>query len=391
MRVCMVTTSFPRWQGDSSGIFVESLSDSLSKMGLGIIIVAPGHRDTARMEAKDSMMVHRFSYRTPLRSKRLAYDGGIPHKLKTSRLARLEVPSFLVSMHALTSRVARTCDLIHAHWIPTGAVAGLVAKRLGLPMVITAHGSDATYLKAGKMVREVCRFSLASANHVIAVSDTLRDDLIRFGVRADNVTTIHNGVDQTAFQARDEDSGGRMIVWAGRMTEEKGVEYLIRAMRKITTVFRDAVLRLVGDGPLRQDLEELATQLRLSGSVSFVGEKSHSEMVSVYAGCDLVVLPSLSEGLPMVLLEAMAAGKPVVASRVGGIPEVISEGRTGYLVSPGSPDEIADRVIELLGRPELMTEMGTLSRELVKATHTWSSVARKVVAVYARVMKEPAK
>jgi glycosyltransferase involved in cell wall biosynthesis len=143
---------------------------------------------------------------------------------------------------------------------------------------------------------------------------------------------------------------------------------------------------MVGDGPLKKDLEALAVDLGLSRTISFAGVKNDSEMTRAYAASDLVVLPSLSEGLPIVLLEAMASGRPVVATRVGGIPELVTSGKNGYLVTPGSADEIADRVIELLGRPELAAEMGAASRALVESTHSWDAVSSRVSSVYESVL-----
>jgi len=388
MRVCMVTTSFPRWEGDFSGNFIQSLSRTLAGLGVEISVVAPGHREAARFEEHGSMTIRRFHYAVPARLQVLAYEGGIPHKLRTSRLARLEVLSFTASMYRTTCLAASACDLVHAHWIPTGAVAGLAARRLGIPMVLTAHGSDGKYLRPGRLVRRLSRISVGSASHVIAVSEVLRKELLAFGVDPPGVTTIHNGVDPALFPAVYDETGGHKILWVGRMTEEKGVEFLIRAMKKITTVYGDALLRLVGDGPEKEKLEELTAELGLAKSISFVGRKDQREMTRFYSACDLVVLPSLSEGLPMVLLEAMASGKPVVASRVGGIPELIIHGRNGYLVTPGSPDEIADGVIELLGRPEQKAGMGSLSRELIETTHSWESIGLRVKSVYADVMGE---
>jgi glycosyltransferase involved in cell wall biosynthesis len=234
----------------------------------------------------------------------------------------------------------------------------------------------------------MCGLSLRSASHLIAVSEALKRDLLAFPTRHGLITRIHNGVDTENFQADPIRPAGRRILWVGRMTEEKGTQYLIRAMKRISAAYPDARLRLVGDGPLRKDLEELVVDLGLSGAISFAGQKSHSEIAGIYSASDIVVVPSLSEGLPMVLLEAMASGRPVVATRVGGIPELVDPGRNGYLVAPGSADEIALRVIELLGHPELAAEMGAASRTLVESAHSWDAISSRVASVYASVAGE---
>jgi len=334
----------------------------------------------------DGVRVTRFRYAIPSRLQVVAYDGGIPYKLKTSNLARLELVQFLISMLGEVSTVARRCDVIHAHWIPTGAVAAVAARRLGLPTVLTVHGSDAALMRGGILIKAASRFSLASASQVIAVSRTLKKRILEFEPRTNIVKTIYNGVELELFPFAGRRLNTRRLLWAGRMTEEKGLAYLIRAMKKVAAAHPDVTLCLVGDGPLRSRLEALTVELALSENIAFVGERSRSELPNMYAWCDAVVMPSLSEGLPMVLLEAMASGRPVIASGVGGIPELVKHGETGHLVSPGSVEELADGIIELLGRPDLMEKMGIASRKLVEAAHSWDAVASAVYSIYKELL-----
>ncbi|MFQ5905790.1 MAG: glycosyltransferase family 4 protein [bacterium] len=387
MRVCMLTTSFPRWRGDLSGNFIESLSKSLVKRGVEIEVVAPGHKDATGRDEMGGVRVRRFTYAVPSRLQVVSYGGGIPHKLKTSNLARVELLQFMVSMLREALVVARKCDIIHAHWIPSGVVAALLAKGLSLPTVLTVHGSDAALIRGGILMRALSRFSLVSASQVIAVSRTLTKTILGFRPGIETVKTIHNGVELELFPFVERRLNTRRLLWAGRMTEEKGVAYLIRAMKKVASADPLVTLCLVGNGPLRSKLEALTCELGLSSHIAFIGEKPRSELPRMYAWCDAVVMPSLSEGLPMVLLEAMAVGRPVVASSVGGIPELVKHGETGHLVSPGSVDELADGIIQLLERPDLMGKMGVASRKLVEAAHSWDRVASDVHSVYKELCK----
>jgi len=389
MKVCMLTTSFPRWPGDLSGNFIESLCTCLAKRGVGIEVVAPGHREAQGYETRPGISISRFKYAIPARLQVVAYDGGIPYKLRTSNLARLELVQFMVSMLRAALAVASRCDIVHAHWIPTGVLASLVSRRLDIPMVLTVHGSDGKLLKGGAVKRIGSRFSLTSADRIITVSDALKAHVLEFEPKVDAVVrTIHNGVELSDFPFVRKASNARRLLWVGRMTEEKGVDYLIHAMKKVVSSYPDASLRLVGDGPLRSDLETLTNELDLRERVEFAGESPHSELSEMYAWCDLVVMPSLSEGLPTVLPEAMATGRPVVASRVGGIPELLKHGETGYLVSPERVDELAGSIIELLGKPDLMEKMGAASHELVESTHSWGAIASDTHSVYLSLGKE---
>lgn len=383
MKVCMLTTSFPRWPGDLSGSFIESLSKSLVKRGVGINVVAPGHREAPARESRPGMSITRFRYAIPARLQVVAYGGGIPHKLRTSNLARFELPQFIASMFRAALAVACGCDLVHAHWIPTGVVASLVSKRLGIPMVLTVHGSDGKFLEGGALKRIGSRFSLTSANRIVTVSDALRFRVLEFEPKVDAVIrTIHNGIELSSFPFVKKVSDAQRLLWVGRMTEEKGVNHLIRAMKEVVSVYPGASLRLVGDGPLRNDLEALVSELGLGECVEFAGEKPRYELPGMYAWCDMLVMPSLSEGLPTVLLEAMATGRPVVASRVGGIPELLKHGETGYMVPPERADELASAIIGLLGKPELMEKMGLASRKVVEDTHSWDAIASLTHSVY---------
>jgi glycosyltransferase involved in cell wall biosynthesis len=378
----MLTTSFPRWPGDLSGNFVESLARSLTARGVEIQVVAPGHVLAPGREKRSGIAIKRFKYAFPSRAQIVAYEGGIPHKLRTSNLARLELAPFSLSMLGAAYRAAAQCDIIHAHWIPTGVFAALVSKTLDIPVVLTVHGSDGTLLRAGGLGRVISRFSLDNAGRIITVSDALKNRVLEFEPGLRTVSTIRNGVDLEQFPFVEEVPDKRRLLWVGRMTEEKGVEFLIRAMKKVVARHGDAELRLVGGGPLRLRMETLAAELGLLDSMEFVGERRRSELPQMYAWCDSVVMPSLSEGLPMVLLEAMAVGRPVIASAVGGIPEILRDGETGILVSPGNVDELAQRIIGLLGNPGLARKMGAAARRLVEATSSWDVIASQVFSVY---------
>jgi phosphatidylinositol alpha-1,6-mannosyltransferase len=179
----------------------------------------------------------------------------------------------------------------------------------------------------------------------------------------------------------------------GRLAEKKGLEYLIKAFPEVLSRHPDACLQVVGDGPLRDDLKRLASHLGLGGQVQFVGGQPPSDVPRWYSRCRVFLLPSVVarsgdvEGLPVVLLEAMAAGRPVVATSVGGIPEVVIHRRTGLLVEPESHTALARAINELLDSQAAAEKMGEVARRWVRRKFDW----RNVAAGYASLLTEVAR
>jgi glycosyltransferase involved in cell wall biosynthesis len=218
------------------------------------------------------------------------------------------------------------------------------------------------------------RLTSPLADRVLAVSSAIAHDLIhRYGIRAEKVVTIRNGIDADAFiptrppalVLKDLNLGNedRRIGLAARMTPQKGHLVLLQALRLMSQRFSNLRCLLIGDGPLRPSLERYAGELGVAGQCVFTGIRS--DIADLLSVVEVVVLPSHSEGLPFVLLEAMALAKPVVATRVGGNPEVVEDGKTGLLVPPGDPKALAEAIAFLLDHPDDAACMGKRGRERV--------------------------
>jgi glycosyltransferase involved in cell wall biosynthesis len=199
---------------------------------------------------------------------------------------------------------------------------------------------------------------------VVAVSDTVKQEILNRNISSTRVLTIPNGIDVDRFNSRKRpdtlkrefgiDHNCRIIGTVGRLSEEKGHSHLLHAAEKVLRTCPDVVFLIVGDGPLREDLQDKALQLAQGGSVNpFLFTGVRNDMEEIYSLMDIFVLPSLTEGLPMVLLEAMAAQKPVVATKVGAVPGVIDDGHSGLLISPCRPRGDRRRplrLVDLTGR-----------------------------------------
>jgi glycosyltransferase involved in cell wall biosynthesis len=218
------------------------------------------------------------------------------------------------------------------------------------------------------------RLTSPLAHRIVAVSHAIAGDLVhRYGIHADKVVTIWNGIDPISFLPRrgrhevleefglrDDD---RLIGIAARMTPQKGHEVLLQALHFLLPRFPRLRCLIIGDGPLESALRDQAAALGITPQCIFTGART--DVADLLSAVEVAVLPSRSEGLPFFLLEAMTLGKPVVATRVSGIPEVVEEGRTGFLTPPEDARAMADSLALLLEHPEEAVRMGERGRQRV--------------------------
>jgi glycosyltransferase involved in cell wall biosynthesis len=263
-------------------------------------------------------------------------------------------------------------DLLYTHVV--GSEPAAVAARLaGIPQVLGTFHIDSSQSKARDWVLEFV--TNRCLHRAIAVSDSTRLDWVRRTYLARNrVTTIPNGVDSERFRRHAQKAearrtlglpGGDTLVLGctGRLSPQKGLSYLLRAVAQLASRYPMLHVALAGDGPLAQALREEALALGIKERVHFLGFRS--DVQPVLDAADVFVLPSLWEALPYSLLEAMAAELPVVATRVAGVPEVVAEGETGLLVSPADPQALAGALEQLLDSPTLRRRMGQEGRRRV--------------------------
>jgi glycosyltransferase involved in cell wall biosynthesis len=332
-RVVHFTTSYPRDETDFAGRFVKDLVERLEADGVEVDVVAPGvYRDFG-----------------------LAYDGGVVANL---RRRPWRAPLLAVSMLRALRRAARGADLVHAHWLAGGAVAALARTRF----VLTLHGSGTagrlSDLELARRAPWLVRAVLRRAEVVICVSEALGRMAREQGAR--DVRVIPNGV---ALPARVADESPQAhVLFAGRLSPEKGIADLVEATRGLPLV-------VAGDGPLRHLVPD---------ALGFVG---HDELERLYDEAAVVVLPSYREGLPLAVLEAMAHGRPVVATRVGGIPDLVENGATGFLVEPGEVAGLRAALLLLLGDPDLRRRLGNEARRRVRRC-SWETVAAETLDAY---------
>lgn len=322
-----------------------------------------------------------------------ALDGRV---LLASRRQELAL-KLLGAAGGLAARVAEFQPrLIHAHFGPDGTLALPLARRLDVPLIVSLRGYDVTrspfrLLRSGRLSwtrHALWRGRLMDEGALfLAVSDALREQAIAAGYPAERTVTHYNGVDLDRFKPAGGDDGAT-ILHAGRLVEKKGTAVLIRAFAELLSKHPAASLVILGDGPLRGSLERLAGELGLSGAVRFAGFQPPDEVAEWMRRAAIVAAPSLraddgdGEGLPNVVVEAAASGRPVVATDHGGIGEAVADGETGFLVPERAAAPLAERLGELLESVDLRRRLGSAARALAEEKFDLRRQMTRLEALY---------
>jgi len=276
-------------------------------------------------------------------------------------------------------------DLVHNHFNWMGL---LVGRSIHVPCVETIHNTY-HFLTTGQRIA----YSLLSvfASRIIAVSDYVREFTLKYFplIPAAKITVIHNGIDVARIQMHQEREEARrslgigpgefVVGFIGRLEKQKGVVYLLQAMKELSTSFASLKIIIAGDGTLRKELEEYARAAGIK-NIFFLGYQR--DTMKLYSAFDIFVLPSLFEGLPVSVIEATASGCPVVATRVGGVAEVVEHEVTGLLVEVGKPEQLAEALRRLITHPDLCKQMRANGRERAKREFSAEMMVAKTEQVY---------
>lgn len=332
MKVVVLATSYPRSDTDTAGRFVADAVDRLRNAGVDIAVVSP------------ASFPH-FG---------VAYGSGIVGNLRRHPWKAALVPAFLASYARAARRAAGDADLVHAHWLPSG----VAAMATGRPFVVQLWGTD---VELARRAPRLARAVLRRAEAVVCPSAALAGEATRLGAR--KIEVVPSGVDlppETGEEATPPE-----ILYAGRLSPEKGILELVEAAKGMSLV-------VAGDGPLRG---------RVPMARGFV---SPAELAELYGRAAVVACPSHREGFGVACLEAMAHGRPVVAGAVGGLLDLVVNGETGILVEPGNVPALRAALERLLADRELRRRMGEAGRKRAADHFSWSAATRKTLDVYAR-------
>ena len=330
MRAVVLTTSYPREPDDVAGVFVRDAVEHLRAAGVEVAVVSPA----------------RF------RHFGLAYGDGIVGNVRRRPWKALLVPAFLLTYARAARRAARDADVVHAHWLPSALPAACTGK----PFVLQLWGTD---VALARRVRWAARPLVRRARLVLCPSQALAEDARLLGAR--EVRVVPSGVAIPDGIADPDDPPH--VLFVGRLSEEKGIEELLDATRDVPRV-------IVGDGPLRKRVPE---------AVGFV---SPNDLGGYYERAAVVVCPSRREGYGVVAREAMAHGRPVVATAVGGLVDAVESGVTGLVVPPRDPSALRAAIEQLLADKGLRRRLGAAARHAARERFSWEAATEGTIEAY---------
>lgn len=404
----MLTSSYPKFRGDTTAPFIESIATHIAAQGVETHIVLPEHREWQRGAVEDGVYFYPYRYAPKKEWTLWGYAEALRADVKLKRgvyaLAPFALGAAWQKMMQLTAR--EKFDAVHAHWVlPNAPVAALVARARKLPLVISMHGSDVFMAEKNRAFGATARWCFQHAQWLTACSIELMRRARALGADEEKTEWLPYGADAKAFQVQPHaaqrlraqlalPNDATLILAVGRLVRKKGFEFLVRAMPQILQRAPNARLVVVGYGDLRQELEAHARALGLNGQVIFAGRVPRQEIPAYFAAADIVSVPSVRDdagnvdGLPNVALEAMAAGKAIVASAIAGFPDVIDDGENGLLVPEKDSAALAAAIARLARDARLRETLGTRAREKIRAQLNWDTVARRFIAGYARVIQQ---
>ena len=372
MRVVMFSTSFPP---DVGGVqeHVANLAQSLVTQGHQVEIV------TVRRN-KDEKVRDKFAGLDVTRVPQLKLP-------KTQTMQYLALSTALL----IAKRIRRQADIVHYHSFWPDAFTAFIVSRF-VPTVYTVHESRFLIMAEKNTFRRRLQLALRPFQGIIAPSTELLDVARQLGVSRDQSVFIPNAVDSNKFSPDVARGAVRarygipnehtLILCPRRLVPKNGVDLLIESLPLLRRTIDSVFLLIVGDGPEREKLEARVRELVLEDSVIFTGSQDNHELPAFYADADVVAIPSLKEATSIAGLEAMASARAVVATRVGGLPEIIEDGVTGLLVPPCDPEALSVAIIRLIESPELRQRLGQAARARAETEFTWEHAAGETTRAY---------
>jgi len=391
----IITSTFPRWKNDTDPPFVFELAKRLTD-SFNITVLAPGYPGAMADETMENVHIHRFRYFFRNLEK-LAGSEGILPTLKKNKLFYLVVPFFILAeLLALLNIIKQTKpQVIHAHWIlPQGLVAALTNKLTGVPFVVTTHGGD-IYGMQGGFASVLKSYVLKKAARVTVVSKDIQKTIKEKYGKDIQTEVVPMGVDSSLFHPDKNDPKlrerfgitGTFLLYIGRLSEKKGVAFLLKALPILLKKYSDFKLIIVGTGELRRELEKEAASLNLQEKVIFAGALPNKELPSYFASADIFIGPSIkveggdTEGFGLTFVEAAMSGCIVVGTNVGGISDIIQDGETGFLIPEKNPTAIAETLVTILQDKQKTIDIQQKARIRMVQKFDWQPISNRYINI----------
>ena len=441
MKVLVIGSVYPRFQEDAEVPWLRTSVDHLKKAGVEIQVLAPSYKGLKSHDI-DGTRVNRFRY-APANWEILTHEEGAPSKMASKPWLQLLAIPYIINGFFQCLRICRKWrpDVIHAHWpFPHAYIALGAAKLFRIPLVLNFHGAELLLIRKKKWVKPLLKFAIGQAQAVFANSSftaskikALRNVNVEwspYGTTLEVVRQAHQPCDKVPelVEVPHPVEGKFKILFVGRHIERKGITYLIEAAKYLPADKFE--IRIVGVGDLTEQLKAQAALLNESNSTSspnlchlgadsnngvilspfdklrvnsvegspapiiFTGKLSPEELTNEYKTANVFVLPAIidskgdTEGLGVVLIEAMELGLPIVASNVGGIPDVVIDGESGILVPEKNPTALADAFKRLAADPSLTERLLAGARNRINECFTWDKIIERQIDVYNKVIRK---
>ena len=400
MKVLFVVTAYPRWEGDIITPWMGETIARLRDAGTEVEVLAPSYKGGGA-EKVDGIRVHRFRY-APSSMETLTHDMPAVERIKRSPAMAALLPSYIAAGSSAAARIARegAFDVVHAFWpIPHG-LFGVAARNASKAALVS------TFFSAELMWRGALRTAFApilrriieSSDAITVISSYTGQRLREYVRRVDTVTipfgaaARNQGAISTSARSAEDPFE---LLFVGRLVKRKGVDVLLHAAKILENDNRFH-LRIVGGGPELESLKSLASQLGTQGNVSFDGVVTTDRIDELFRTCDALVLPAIvtatgdTEGLGVVLIEAMGYGKPVIASAAGGIVDIVKDNDTGLLVPPGNADALAAAIRRAMDQPQEMEAIAERGAAFADQAFGWAAIVGQLMTVYDSAVKRRA-
>ncbi|MGC8605503.1 MAG: glycosyltransferase [Desulfomonilaceae bacterium] len=389
-KILVLTTTYPTHENDWAGAFIQSLLLAIRKKGFEIEVVAPSNGQSYGNQDIHGIKVQRFGYFWPRYMECLTEGaGGIPENISKSFFAKIQVIPMMVLFVIKAFLAARRADIIYANWTGAGLVGAIISRVLGKPMVVSFRGDDGYLARDNCFWRIITKLVVKQAYFVTAVNSELLKIMKDLGVDTLKLELPRFGVDTAVFSpsARNENVNGPVkIIFVGSLIPKKGLQDLIQALAD--PEFRNISLIIVGDGYYSDNLKNLAREKLGHCEVIWKGITPPKEVALLMRQSDILVLPSYTEGSPNVVKEAMATGLPVIGTRVGGVPDLVTHEETGLLYNPGDIGALRNCLLRLVRNANMRTKMGSLSKKkLDQAGLNWDTTAADFERIFLRAIR----
>ena len=376
-KLLITASTFPRYENDTEPRFILDYAKEMSEY-YDVTVLVPAAPGAKTKEVLEGVPVERFHYFPIHKYETLCYPGAIVPRIKEKKIRIFLVLPLFLSLYFRVKKDIGRYDIVHAHWlIPQGIIQSFIKDK---PYFVTGHGGDVTSLNT-RLLKLLKRKCIKNAKAVTVVSSELKERVEKLCPNY-KAEIIPMGCDVELFSADNRvdnffsQGDKKVVLFVGRLAEKKGVTYLIEAMRQV----QGAVLIIVGKGDREEELRRQAKGLE--DKVLFVGSRTHEELSVIYASADILVAPSITakdgdkEGFPLTIIEAMASGLPVIASRTGGVTDGLIDEVNGLLVEEKDAAQIAVLINRLLQDGELRKTLAKNARETAQK-YSYKNIAAR--------------